>query len=79
MRETWIQSPGWEDPLGEGMAIYSSILAWRIPMNKGAWQATAQHIDTKDLCYGLLDRPEPGDRSQQKEGEEKNDAGDSSL
>ena len=61
------------------MAIYSSILAWRIPMNKGAWQATAQHIDTKDLCYGLLDRPEPGDRSQQKEGEEKNDAGDSSL
>ena len=48
-------------------------------MNKGAWQATAQHIDTKDLCYGLLDRPEPGDRSQQKEGEEKNDAGDSSL
>ena len=48
-------------------------------MNRGAWQATAQHIDTKDLCYGLLDRPEPGDRSQQKEGEEKNDAGDSSL
>ena len=31
MRETWIHSLGWEDPLEEGMAIHSSILAWRIP------------------------------------------------
>ena len=31
MRETWVQSLGWEDPLGEGMATHSSILAWRIP------------------------------------------------
>ena len=31
MRETWVQSLGWEDPLEEGMATYSSILAWRIP------------------------------------------------
>ena len=30
-RETWIQSLGWEDPLEEGMATHSSILAWRIP------------------------------------------------
>ena len=29
---------GWEDPL-EGMATYSSILAWRIPMDRGAWWA----------------------------------------
>ena len=29
--ETWVQSPGWEDPLGKGLATYSSILAWRIP------------------------------------------------
>ena len=28
--ETWIRSPGWEDPLKEGMATHSSILAWRI-------------------------------------------------
>ena len=48
-------------------------------MNREAYQATAQHIDTKDPCYGLLDRPEPGDRSQWKEGEEKKDAGDPSL
>ena len=27
---------GWEDPLEEGMAIHSSILAWRIPMDRGA-------------------------------------------
>ena len=39
MRETWVQSLGWEDPLEEGMAIPSSILAWRIPMDKGVWQA----------------------------------------
>ena len=31
MRETWVQSLGWEDPLEKGMATYSSILAWRIP------------------------------------------------
>ena len=31
MRETWAQSLGWEDPLEEGMATHSSILAWRIP------------------------------------------------
>ena len=31
MQETQVQSPSWEDPLEKGMAIYSSILAWRIP------------------------------------------------
>ena len=31
MRESWVQPLGWEDPLEEGMATYSSILAWRIP------------------------------------------------
>ena len=30
-QETWVQSLGWEDPLEEGMATDSSILAWRIP------------------------------------------------
>ena len=34
MRETWVQSQGWEDPLEEGMATHSSILAWRSPMDK---------------------------------------------
>ena len=31
MQETWVSSLGWEDPLEEGMATHSSILAWRIP------------------------------------------------
>ena len=31
MWETWVLSPGWEDPLEEGMATHSSILSWRIP------------------------------------------------
>ena len=31
MRETWVRSPGWEDPLEKGKATHSSILAWRIP------------------------------------------------
>ena len=35
-QETWVQSLGWEDPREKGMAIYSSILAWRIPMDRGA-------------------------------------------
>ena len=38
-RETQVRSLGWEDPLEEGMATHSSILAWRIPMDRGAWRA----------------------------------------
>ena len=30
-QETWVRSLGWEDPLEEGMATHSGILAWRIP------------------------------------------------
>ena len=34
VRETWVPSLGWEDPLEEGVATHSSILAWRIPMDR---------------------------------------------
>ena len=34
VQKTWVQSVGWEDPLEEGMANHSGILAWRIPMDK---------------------------------------------
>jgi len=44
MQETWVRSLGWEDPLEEGMATYSSILAWRIPMDRGAWWATVHGV-----------------------------------
>ena len=40
MQETWVQSLGWEDPLEKGMATHSSIFAWRIPIDRGAWQVT---------------------------------------
>ena len=36
MWQTKGRSLGWEDPLEEGMGTHSSILAWRIPMDKGA-------------------------------------------
>ena len=36
VQETWVRSMGWEDPLEEGMAPYSSILTWRIPMDREA-------------------------------------------
>ena len=44
MQETWVRSLGWEDPLEEGMATHSCILAWRIPMNRGAWQAIVHGV-----------------------------------
>ena len=44
VHETWLQSLGGEDPLEESMAIHSSILAWRIPMNRGAWRATVHGV-----------------------------------
>ena len=39
IRDTWVWSLCWEDPM-EGMATHSSILAWRISMDRGAWWAT---------------------------------------
>ena len=44
MQETWVRSLGWDDPLEEGMAAHSSILAWRIPMGRGAWQAAVHRV-----------------------------------
>ena len=38
--ETCVRSLGWEDSLEEAMAIHSSILSWRMPMDRGAWQVT---------------------------------------
>ena len=44
MQETQVQSLGQEDPLEKGMAILFSILTRRIPMDRGAWWATAHGI-----------------------------------
>ena len=48
VRKTWVGSWGCEDPLEEGMAPHSSILAWRIPMDRGAWQATVHGVEESD-------------------------------
>ena len=44
MRKTWVKPLGQEDPLEEGKTTHSSILAWRIPMDRGAWWATVYGI-----------------------------------
>ena len=47
--KTWVQSLGWEDSLEEGMATHSSILALRIAMDRGAWQATVHGVAELDM------------------------------
>ena len=44
MRETWVRSLGGEETLEPGMATHSSILAWRIPVDRGAWWATVRGV-----------------------------------
>ena len=44
VQETWVQTLGLEDPLEEGVATHPSVLAWRIPMNRGAWRATVYGV-----------------------------------
>ena len=50
MQETWVQSLDWEDPPKEGMA---SILAWRIPMDRGAWWDTIHGLAKSDTTERL--------------------------
>ena len=45
MKETWLRSLGWEDPLEKEMATHSSTLDWRIPMDRGAWWATIHRVE----------------------------------
>ena len=44
MRDAWVQSLGWEDPLEKGKATHSGILSCRIPMDRVAWQATVHGV-----------------------------------
>ena len=44
MQEMWVRSLRREDPLEEGMAAHSGILAWRIPMDRGPWWATVHGV-----------------------------------
>ena len=44
MQETLVQTLSQEDPLEKEVATHSSILAWEIPMDRGAWQATIHGV-----------------------------------
>ena len=44
MQETWVRYLHWEDPQEEGMQPIPSILAWRIPIDRGAWGATVHGV-----------------------------------
>ena len=49
MLETWVQSLGQEDPLEKEMATHSSILAWKISVDRGAWWATVPRVAESDM------------------------------
>ena len=53
MQETRGPSLGWKDPLEEGMATHSSIVAWRIPMDRGAWRAIVHGVAESDTTERL--------------------------
>ena len=53
MWETWVQSLDWEDPLEEGMATQSSIIAWRNSMDRGAWRPTVHGVAESDMTERL--------------------------
>ena len=44
MKEVWVRFLGQEDPLEEGMATHSSVLAWRTPVDREAWWATVHGV-----------------------------------
>ena len=45
MQETQVQSLGQEDPLEKRMASQTSILAWRLAMDRGAWRAAVHGLE----------------------------------
>ena len=68
MQETWVQAPGWEDPLQQGMATHSSFLAWRIPWteelgrlqsigSQRVEQLTLSFISLNKLCWDFPGGP----------------------
>ena len=51
-QQTWVGSLGREDPLEEEMATHSNILTWKIPLDKGAWQAVV-HGDYARVAHAM--------------------------
>ena len=50
MQETQVQSLGWEEPLEKGMVTHSSILAWRIPMDKESGELQSMRVAKSRTC-----------------------------
>ena len=44
MKETQVRFLDWKDPLEKEMATHSRVLAWRIPVDRGAWWATVHRV-----------------------------------
>ena len=56
IRETWVRSLGWEDPLEKGKATHSSILAWRIPWTREVHGVTeSDPTERLSLSHSALD------------------------
>ena len=53
MQETWVWSLGLEDPLEEDTATHFSILAWRIPIDKGAWRVSVHGVAESGMTERL--------------------------
>ena len=53
IQETQVGSLGWEDPVEKEMATHSSILAWRIAMERGAWWAAVHGVAESDMTEQL--------------------------
>ena len=53
MRETWVRSLGWEDPLEKGMATHSSIPAWRIPWTGRPGRLQYMALEESDVSERL--------------------------
>ena len=51
---TQVRALGHHDPVEEGTATHSSILAWRIPIHRGAWQATVHGVAKSQTCLKRL-------------------------
>ena len=75
MQEAWVQSLSWEDPLEEGMASHSSILALRNPMDRDAWWAIVHGVKrigpdwtTKHSTASTLSNDLPQEYQDHKQG-----------
>ena len=57
MQETQFQSLAQEDPLEKDMATHSTILSWRIPTDRGAWQTAVLEVTESDMTERLTRCP----------------------